>query len=142
MLQLVGLAQRLEELEGVRQQQEGTIIAKQEENTAASSQIKVNLQKLISICLAVTAFKYTHNYTVAVTIYRYYCSGAENFHKSYIDSMVFLRDVHMNHNTQFKSLLHYDLCLANTHLYAIILSSNRPWKANSLPPRRNSMRAP
>ena len=41
MLQLVGLAQRLEELEGVRQQQEGTIIAKQEENTVVSSQIKV-----------------------------------------------------------------------------------------------------
>ena len=41
ILQLVGLAQRLEELEGVRQQQEGTIIAKQEENTVASSQIKV-----------------------------------------------------------------------------------------------------
>ena len=41
MLQFVGLAQRLEELEGVRQQQEGAIIAKQEENTAASSQIKV-----------------------------------------------------------------------------------------------------
>ena len=41
MMQLVGLAQRLEELEGVRQQQEGTIMAKQEENTVASSQIKV-----------------------------------------------------------------------------------------------------
>ena len=40
-MQLVGLAQRLEELEGVRQQQEGTIMAKQEENTVASSQIKV-----------------------------------------------------------------------------------------------------
>ena len=42
-LQLVSLVSRLEELEGVRQQQEGTIIAKQEENTAASSQIKVSL---------------------------------------------------------------------------------------------------
>ena len=41
VIQLIGLAQRLEELEGVRQQQEGTIIAKQEENTVASSQIKV-----------------------------------------------------------------------------------------------------
>ena len=40
---MVGLAQRLAEIEGVRQQQEGTIIAKQEENTAASSQIKVSV---------------------------------------------------------------------------------------------------
>ena len=59
--QLIGLAQRLEELEGVRQQQEGTIIAKQEENTAASSQIKVNTQ----------IFKYLAGHSLQEYVYRY-----------------------------------------------------------------------
>ena len=55
-LQLVGLAERLNELEGVRQQQEGTIIAKQQENTVASSQIRVRGPSIVNTCTCVHTY--------------------------------------------------------------------------------------